>query len=86
MKGITAILGGIGLGAALMYLYDPKDGRRRRAMIRDKANSIGNDAKRAIDKRSRDVKNRAQGLLHEAKSKFSSGDSIQNQPSENKTF
>jgi hypothetical protein len=86
MKGIMAILSGIGLGAALMYLYDPRDGRRRRAIIRDKANSFGNDARRALDKGSKDVKNRAQGLLHEAKAKFSRSDSTENRTLENQTF
>jgi osmotically-inducible protein OsmY len=32
----VAILGGIGLGAALMYLFDPLSGRRRRSMLRER--------------------------------------------------
>ena len=36
-KPAAALLGGIGIGAALMYLLDPDRGRRRRALVRDKA-------------------------------------------------
>jgi hypothetical protein len=72
---VLAILGGIGIGAALMYLFDPSGGRRRRALIRDKAVGLTNDAREAIDKRTRDLGNRAQGLMHEAKSMVSSGES-----------
>lgn len=34
--GGLAILGSIGLGAVLMYFLDPDNGRRRRALVRDK--------------------------------------------------
>ena len=37
--GGFGLLTGIGLGAALMYFLDPQQGRRRRAIIRDQANS-----------------------------------------------
>jgi hypothetical protein len=72
MKGIAAILGGIGIGAALMYLFDPNGGNRRRAFIRDKAVALKNDAELAISGRAQDLSNRAKGLMHEAKSAFSS--------------
>ncbi len=70
MKGILTILGGVGIGAALMFLLDPKGGSRRRALIKDKAVSLTTDAQKAIDKKSKDLSNRAKGLMHEAKSKF----------------
>jgi hypothetical protein len=68
MKGILTILGGLGLGAAAMYLLDPNGGRRRRALIRDKAVGLSNDLRQTVEARSRDLGNRAKGLLHEAKS------------------
>ena len=67
MKNVLAILGGIGAGAALMYLLDPDRGSRRRALARDKAIGLSNDFRRAIDKKSTDLSNRAQGIIHEAK-------------------
>lgn len=71
MKGIAAILSGIGIGAAIMYLFDPKGGNRRRALIRDKAVALRKDAEEAISGKAEDLRNRAKGLMHEAKSAFS---------------
>lgn len=82
MKGILTVLGGIGVGAALMYLFDPKGGNRRRALIKDKAASLTSDAQEALNKRSKDLSNRAKGLLHETKSKFST----ENRNVEEQTF
>ena len=80
MKGILTILGGIGVGAALMYLFDPKGGNRRRALIRDKAVGLTNDAKQAISGKAEDLSNRAKGLIHEAKSAVAGGnETAQNQ-------
>ena len=70
MKGIFAILGSIGAGAALMYLFDPKDGNRRRSLIKDKATSINSKAQTAVTGKVKDLSNRAKGLLHESKSVF----------------
>lgn len=72
MKGIIALLSGLGAGAALMYLFDPNDGNRRRAVIRDKALSMNKRAQEAMQGRVEDLGNRARGMLHEAKSAFSS--------------
>lgn len=74
IKALT-ILGGIGIGAALMYLFDPNGGRRRRALIRDKAVGLSNDATEAVGSKARDLRNRAKGVIHEAKSLVSGGES-----------
>lgn len=71
MKNLWTLLGGIGVGAALMYFYDPQKGNRRRALIRDKAVGLTNDAKEAISGKAEDLSNRAKGLIHEAKSAVS---------------
>lgn len=68
MKGILTILGGLGAGAALMYLFDPNGGRRRRALIRDKAVGVSNDLRQGFNARTHDLANRTRGLMHEAKS------------------
>ena len=73
MTKALAILGGIGMGAALMYLFDPDSGRRRRALIRDKAVGLSHDIRRTIDKKTTHLSNRAQGLLHDAKVLVSGG-------------
>ena len=59
------LLGGVGLGAALMYMLDPDQGRRRRALARDKIVSASNKTGKAIGKKSRDLRNRAQGVIAE---------------------
>ncbi len=63
-------LGGIGLGAGLMYLFDPDKGRRRRATARDSAHHIVNAFDDAVGKTSRDLSNRARGLVAELDSIF----------------
>ena len=58
--------GSVIAGLGLMYLLDPERGRRRRALLRNKA-SRGLDAVAdAAGKTGRDVRNRAHGLLAEA--------------------
>jgi hypothetical protein len=57
-----AFTGGVALGAGLMYLLDPRRGKRRRALIHDQAvhrvHITGNTANRST----RHLMNRAQGL------------------------
>ena len=68
MGRALAVLGGIGIGAALMYFFDPNGGRRRRALMRDKAVGLSHDVTDAIEGKAKDLRNRAQGFVHEAKS------------------
>ena len=65
-----ALLSGIGVGAALMYVLDPERGRRRRALARDKAVSFAGKTGDMVAKRSRDIANRAKGVAAEARSVF----------------
>ncbi|TAK07818.1 MAG: BON domain-containing protein [Candidatus Manganitrophaceae bacterium] len=67
-KGLSMI-GGIGLGAGLEYLFDPEMGDRRRAMIRDKAVEALNKAEEAIEVTAKDVQNRVAGLVSELRSR-----------------
>ncbi|MDQ3252792.1 MAG: BON domain-containing protein [Acidobacteriota bacterium] len=73
-SGGWMLLGGIGLGAALMYLLDPDRGSRRRALVIDKLSSAANKTPAALGATSRDLRNRAQGLAASAKSVFTSAD------------
>jgi uncharacterized membrane protein len=63
-------LSGIGVGAGLMYMFDPDKGRRRRGVMRDAVNHLVNTADDVIGKTSRDMSNRAQGLRAELNSIF----------------
>ena len=73
MKGIFTLLGGIGLGAGLMYLMDPEGGNRRRSLIRDKAVSLNRKTQRAVSGRVQDLFNRAKGMMHETKAVLTGG-------------
>ena len=62
------LLGGIGIGALLMYLFDPDGGRGRRARLGDQLTSKVNRLGEAAEAKARDLRNRAQGVMHEARS------------------
>lgn len=68
-KGLT-LVGGLGLGAALMYIFDPDRGKRRRVMIREKVESAGNKVGDTAGKMGRDIRNRAYGMVAETRSMF----------------
>lgn len=82
MRGIIAILSGIGAGAALMYFMDPDRGNRRRALVRDKMTKLNRQTQEAVSGHMKDMSNRAKGMLHEAKSALGQSDetSAQQQP------
>jgi uncharacterized membrane protein len=65
-----AFAGGIGLGAGIMYLWDPERGRRRRALLRDQVVSATSQLGGCVDTTWSDVRQRAQGLAAEASSLF----------------
>ena len=79
MKGLFAILAGLGVGAGLMYLLDPDRGNRRRALIRDKVVSLNRQTQEAVSGRVKDMRNRAKGMLHEAKSVFETEEGVATQ-------
>src|SRR4051794_37765103 len=62
MNDTLKLLAGVGLGAGLMYAFDPQLGRRRRAQARDKAVRLAHEARDAAGTVARDMKNRAKGL------------------------
>lgn len=68
------LVGGMVIGAGLMYLLDPDRGRRRRAMVRDQMVSTWNDLDDVVDTAARDLKNRARGVVAETRSRFSDGE------------
>jgi uncharacterized membrane protein len=66
-----AMLGGMGLGAGIMYLLDPELGRRRRAHLRDQCISMWHETEDVVRVASRDLSQRSYGVLAEARSLFS---------------
>ena len=52
----------LGLGAGLMYFYDPRSGARRRSQVRDQVVSARNNAGEFMDAAVEDLRNRARGI------------------------
>lgn len=59
--GLVAVAA-FGIGAALMYFFDPVSGRRRRAAVRDQAVHYGNEIRETTSATAQDLGNRAKGL------------------------
>ena len=68
------LLGGLGAGAGLMYIFDPVQGKRRRALLRDQGVRLANRACAAGETIGRDLCNRAAGFLAEAKTMVLGGE------------
>jgi uncharacterized membrane protein len=70
MTKILKILSATSVGAGLMYLFDPDRGKRRRALLRDKAEHAARIAADAAGKTRRDLRNHLRGLFAELDSVF----------------
>ena len=68
---LLTFIKGIGVGAALMYFFDPERGTRRRALVRDQAIHTTAQLGKTVDAASRDLTNRTGGLMAELQSFFS---------------
>jgi hypothetical protein len=68
MNKTVAGVGGLSIGAALMYLFDPERGNRRRAILRDKLLHVTHTAGEKLEVKSRDAGNRLHGLVAKTKS------------------
>ncbi len=59
-------LAGMAVGALAMYIADPSEGRRRRALLQDKMSSYSLRTQRVVGGKVRDARNRLGGLQAEA--------------------
>ncbi len=82
-NNIGLLLGGVGLGALLMYLFDPDRGRGRRARLGDQLSSEVNRLGEAAEAKARHLRNRAQGVMHEAGSLLPGGESAEGSRQDN---
>ena len=73
LKGIL-MLGCTGLGAGVMYVLDPRLGRRRRALIRDKAQAYWRRTGRFLSQTARDARQRTYGLIAETQTQLRGAD------------
>ena len=73
MNKRLALIAGVGVGAGVMFLLDPDRGRRRRAFLRDKAIHFSRVGTCTAGKLSRDIRNRAIGVLSEIRASLNEG-------------
>ena len=64
---ILSVLATLGVGAGLAYLFDPDQGPRRRAQLRDKVAGATNSMNETMEGKLRHLSNRARGLAAEAR-------------------
>ena len=62
---LTGFATGLFLGALAMFVFDPQQGARRRALVRDKAVRYGTDAADYVSSTAKDLGNRAYGMAKE---------------------
>lgn len=67
MKSSETLLLGLALGAGLTYFLDRDRGTRRRALVRDRVVRVGHELEEAAVANARHARNRASGLMHEAR-------------------
>jgi hypothetical protein len=74
MNNQGLFVGGLGLGAGLMFLLDPDRGAKRRALITDQCAHAAHKVPEALGATLRDGRNRAQGLIAQASSLLSASE------------
>ena len=74
MNKVLKVAGAAGLGAGLMYLLDPDRGKRRRALLRNKAGHATRIAAHVAGRTRRDVRNHLLGVFAEVRSRFRTGE------------
>lgn len=64
------VLLGIGIGALLLFIADPRTGRRRRALATDQFVRASRRTRDALDATARDVANRTTGIVAAARARW----------------
>ena len=59
---IVNVLAGLAVGALAMYVADPSQGRRRRALLQDKVSSVSHHTSKAMTQTLHHARNRLNGL------------------------
>ena len=78
MNRSLTLMSAAGMGAGLMYLLDPDRGKRRRALLRNKAIHVSKIAGDAAGKTQRDIRNHLRGAFAEVESLWADNGLISN--------
>lgn len=73
MRDIIHCVTAMAVGAVAMYYLDPQSGRRRRALVCDKLESLRHEAQDYAQSKGTDAANRIMGLAAEARSNLADG-------------
>jgi hypothetical protein len=73
-REMAILTAGFGMGALLMYMLDPAEGRRRRALARDQVSHFVTEAEKKMEAKARHWSNRARGAVSETKAAVGGGD------------
>jgi hypothetical protein len=66
----NSVLAGLGIGAALAFVFDPDRGARRRALVRDQLVRASRKTRDGLDATMRDVANRSRGVAASIRGRF----------------
>jgi hypothetical protein len=70
----NSVLAGLGIGAALAFVFDPDRGARRRALVRDQFVRASRKTRDGLDATMRDVANRSRGVAASVRGRLRHGD------------
>lgn len=73
MNRFFAIVGALALGAGTMYYLDPQQGRRRRALVGDRIDSVSHDARHYLASQRKRATDRVRGLFAQVRSRMLAG-------------
>jgi hypothetical protein len=73
-REMAILTAGFGMGALIMYMLDPAQGRRRRALARDQVSHFVTEAEKKVGAKARHWSNRARGVVADTKSAVGAGD------------
>ena len=73
-RDMALVTAGFGVGALIMYMLDPSEGRRRRALARDQVTHFVTEAEKKVEAKARHWSNRARGVVSETKAAAGAGD------------
>ena len=76
MRVSPSMVGALMLGAGAMYLFDADRGPRRRALLRDRGSHVLRRAGEAAGKKARHLRNRARGVVAEARVRSGHGEPV----------
>lgn len=76
MRVSKNMVGALMLGAGAMYLFDADRGARRRALLRDRGRRVLRRAGEEAGKKARHLRNRARGVVAEARMRSGHGDPV----------